>query len=430
MPTIPANLFPNFTITITELPVQRTWWKESSDSNSNGIGDIPEIVSNLQARLHHRDIDELIDGLRKRGLKFVIDLIVTHTSDKHSWFQSSISSRFWWIVSLKSPSWEYDAKSDEYYLHLLAKQQPDLNRKIHAYATQSTTSCASGSTVSFTPFRMRLSLTPLLRTGVAACAMRMDPVSMNIFRDAEISSQRYDAFSVGEMPCVYDPNEIIEAVGFDRNELNMIVQFEIVNLDHCSTRASSAVVFTHRNWVLTELKAIVDKWQSFMKTNHGWNAIYLENYDQANLFPGSYPMTKRAQGCTKMLATCLGTGCHWGIKKFLTVFLLKLQKKARDNARTSMQWDASENAGFSTVTPWMDINEDFRKLHYTPNLSFRLRREFKDVLVYGKFALIVTSFKDSLYVVPGKILLTNNDRSEIIGKIVLLPFESFVYLIQ
>ncbi|KAK9326846.1 hypothetical protein V1520DRAFT_376604 [Lipomyces starkeyi] len=198
--------------------------------------------------------------------------------------------------------------------------------------------------------------------------MRMVLVSMNIFSDAEISSQMYDAFSVGEMPCVYGPNEIIKAVGFDRNELNIIVQFEIVNLDHCSTRVTSAVMFTHRNWVLTELKAIVDKWKSFMKTNDGWNAIYLENYDQAKSVSRfvSDDQALGGRGVSRSRITYLApmSGCHWGIQMFLTVFLLKLQKKARDNARSPMQWDASENAGLSTVTPWMDII-----LYFLPPIS-------------------------------------------------------------
>ncbi|KAK9233981.1 alpha-glucosidase C-terminal domain-containing protein, partial [Lipomyces kononenkoae] len=143
----------------------------------------------------------------------------------------------------------------------------------------------------------------------------------------------------------------------------------------------------------------------------------------------------------------------------------------RDNARTPMHWNATEYAGFSSVKPWMDVNEDYKEWNAKSQINdpasvysywqsvFRLRRQFKDVFVYGKFdlvdalnesvfaykrvygsseALIVTSFKDTeikwtvpteYLTTPGKILLTNYDRTDIAEEIVLQPFEAFVFLI-
>ncbi|ODQ71816.1 hypothetical protein LIPSTDRAFT_5035 [Lipomyces starkeyi NRRL Y-11557] len=86
--------------------------------------------------------------------------------------------------------------------------------------------------------------------------------------------KEYNAFSVGEMPCIYDPKEILNAVGFDIQELNMIFHFEIVEMD-----IGVGGKFTPKQWQLSSLKDIVSKWQSFMIDNDGWNALYLENHD-------------------------------------------------------------------------------------------------------------------------------------------------------
>ncbi|KAK9370399.1 glycoside hydrolase superfamily [Lipomyces kononenkoae] len=575
-------------MTITELPVHRAWWKESNvyqiypasfkDSNGDGIGDIPGIISELdyiaglgvdivwlcpcfkspQVDMGYdisdykdiyekygtlSDIDDLISGLHKRGLKFVMDLVVNHSSDQHPWFQSSISSKdspyrdwyMWkkpryaadgsrqppnnWSSAFGGSAWEYDANSDEYYLHLFAKEQPDLNwenpkvreavhdimrfwldRGVDGFRMDVINFISKDPAMPDAPITI-----PTNKYQSGAKFFANGPRLHEYLQDLGKILKEYNAFSVGEMPLVFDLNEIIKVVGFDRNELNMIFHFEIVNMDHGPTGK-----YSPHSWPLTELKKIVNKWETFMQTNDGWNAVYLENHDQArsvSRFASDAPKFRKI--AAQMLATFLGFQCGtifvyqgqelglanvpktWGVDKYrdleslnhyeekaaagepkdvLDRILSEMQKKARDNARTPMQWDTTANSGFSSVTPWMDVNEDYKEWNAKAQVNdtssvyaywqsvFRLRREFKDVMVYGTFilvddlnesvfaykrvygsseALVVTSFKDTEikwtvpkdYVETGKILLTNYDRSDIAEEIVLQPFEAFVLLI-
>lgn len=87
--------------------------------------------------------------------------------------------------------------------------------------------------------------------------------------------KEYDAFSVGEMPFVKDTNEVLKAVRYDRNEINMIFNFEHVDIDH-----GTYDKFEPGSWKLTDLKSFFDRWQTFMYDNGGWNALYWENHDQ------------------------------------------------------------------------------------------------------------------------------------------------------
>ncbi|KAJ8098981.1 glycoside hydrolase superfamily [Lipomyces tetrasporus] len=576
-------------MSITEdLAVHRTWWKESNvyqiypasfkDSNGDGIGDIPGIVSELDyiaglgvdivwlcpcykspqvdmgydisdyKDIHEQygtlsDIDDLISGLHKRSLKLVMDLVVNHTSDKHQWFQSAISSKnspyrdwyIWknpkyaadgsrlppnnWSAAFGGSAWEYDEKSDEYYLHLYAKEQPDLNwenpkvrEAVHDIVRFWLDRGVDGfrldviNQISKDPAMPDAPITnPAAKYQTGNMFYSSGPRLHEYLQGLGKILKEYNAFSVGEMPGVYDPTEIIKAVGFERNELNMIIQFEIVNLDIGSTGR-----FTPRTWALTELKEIVNKWETFMQVNDGWNAIYLENHDQArsvSRFASDAPNVRRV--AAQMLATFLGFQSGtifvyqgqelglanvpktWGVAKYrdieslnnyaenvaagasqevLASILSEMQKKARDNARTPMQWDETTYAGFSSVVPWMDVNEDYQEWNAKAQVNdassvyaywqsvFRLRKEFKDILVYGTFslvdalnenvfaykrtygssdALIVTLFKDTEtkwavpeeYLKPGKILLSNYDRIDIAGEIVLRPFEAFVLLL-
>ena len=167
----------------------------------------------------------------------------------------------------------------------------------------------------------------------------------------------YNAFSVGEMPCVEDPKEILNAVGFDRGELNMIFHFEMyapppllhikklvlttrsVCLDH-GPRGK----FSPRQWQMKDLKRIVSKWQDFMINNDGWNALYLENHDQSrSVSRWGSDLSEFRAASAKMFATFLALQSG-------TVFVYQGQELGMINLPNDR--DISEYRDLETVNAW------------------------------------------------------------------------------
>lgn len=286
------------------------WWKESTvyqiypasfcDSNNDGIGDLPGIISKVDY-LHKlgvdlvwlspilkspqvdmgydisdyktidaqygslADVDTLIAELKKRSMKLVMDLVVNHTSDQHEWFRQSRSSKdnpyrdwyIWkpakyaangtrqppnnWLAEFQGSAWEWDELTQEYYLHVFAVEQPDLN---------------------WENAKVRAAVHDIMRFWLdrGATGFRMDVINMiskdQSFPDATVKRpghefqdgsdhykcgprlheylqeigtilREYDAFSVGEMPYVSDDKEILKAVGGTRGELSMIFIFDL-----------------------------------------------------------------------------------------------------------------------------------------------------------------------------------------------------------
>ncbi|KAK9244489.1 glycoside hydrolase superfamily [Lipomyces tetrasporus] len=500
------------------LSAKRAWWKEANvyqiypasfkDSNGDGVGDIPGIISKLDyikdlgvdivwlcpcykspqvdmgydisdyRDIYEKygtldDIDDLIRGLHERGLKLVMDLVVNHTSDQHEWFKSAISSKdspyrdyyVWkkpkigpngerlppnnWLSYFRGSVWEYDEASDEYYLHLFAKEQPDLNwenPKVQAEVHDVIRFWLDRGVDGFRLDAINLIskdldfpdaavANPSAKYQDGAIYYTNGPRLHEHLRGMGKIFREYDAFSVGEMGGFTDPNEVIKVVAEEREELNMIFQFEIVDMD-----ISPVGRYFPRKWKLSELKRIVNKWETYMYEHHGWNALYLENHDQGrsvSRFASDKPEFRAH--AAKMLATFLGLQSGsvfvyegqelgmanmpktWGIDKLkdlesinfytelvesgaseevLQVVLADLQKKCRDNARTPMQWDSTAFAGFSTVQPWMDVMDDYKEWNAVSQVDdpssvysywrsiFDLRRAHKDIFVYGSFNLV------------------------------------------
>jgi glycosidase len=276
--------------------------------------------------------------------------------------------------------------------------------------------------------------------------------------------------------------------------------------------------FAPQSWALPRMKKIVNKWQHMMLTSHGWNALYLENHDQPRTisrFASDLPRFRKVSA--KMLATFLalqsGTPYiyqgqeigqinlprEWGLdryrdietlnhwqkvlrehpddKAFQEMTLREYRAKGRDNARTPMQWDKSANAGFTKAEkPWIDVHPDYEEWNVEnqvddPDSVFSywkavlaLRRELKDIFVYGEFemldpdeedcvayvrrfdegneALVVTSFRDRQveWEVPEEarellkcsVRLENyKDERKLLGnggKLTLRPFEALVFV--
>ena len=256
----------------------------------------------------------------------------------------------------------------------------------------------------------------------------------------------YDAFSVGEMPGVTDTKEILKAVGQDRGELAMAFQFDVVTLDIDPKGGSK---WEHRDFDPRNLKHIVAKWQSFMLQNAGWNAVFMENHDQGRTISrycddSDEHRTKSAKLLAAHMGLLSGTLFvyqgqelaqinvpeSWGMDEYKDIEALNhwktvlrdfpddKEKQAayrrqyrligRDNARTPMQWtsDKSTYAGFlpgdasKDDKPWMSIHPDFEKWNAEALLAdhdsafyywqkiLKLRRQNKDLLVYGDFEML------------------------------------------
>ncbi|KAK1963706.1 alpha amylase [Colletotrichum sublineola] len=415
------------------------------------------------------DVDVLKDKLHERGMKLVLDLVVNHTSDQHEWFKQSRSSKenpyrdwyIWrkpkydsqgnrqppnnWKSHFQGSAWEWDETTGEYYLRLFAKEQPDLNWEnpkvrdaVHAIMRFWLDKGADGFRLDVINFISKPQDFPDSDQEVLSGSelYSAGPRLHEYLKELGAILQEYDAFSVGEMPCVRDLNEIIKSVNGDRGELSMIFHFEFVDID-----IGPHGKFSPKEWDLAELKGIADKWQRFMYTNNGWNALYLENHDQprsisrfANdapehrvnsakiismfqAFQAGTPFVYQGQEIGMVNVPkewpmeeykdidCLN---HWNLNKdskdqeYLKLLKSQYQKKSRDNARTPMQWNAGPNAGFTAADakPWMTVHPNHTEINAEsqisdPNSVFSFwktvlatRKKHLDIFVYGDFNLV------------------------------------------
>ncbi|KAH7326523.1 family 13 glycoside hydrolase [Stachybotrys elegans] len=417
---------------------------------------------------HISDVDILRDELHARGMKLVLDLVVNHTSDQHEWFRESRKSKdnpyrdwyIWrpprydadgnrqppnnWDSHFQGSAWEYDETTDEYYLHLFCKEQPDLNwenplvrKSVHEIMRFWLDRGADGFRMDVINFISKdqsfpdSKLTALKGPEFYACGPRLH----EYLKELGSILREYNAFSVGEMPCVDDELEIIKAVRADRGELSMIFHFQLMVLDH-----GPQGKFSSRKWTLAELRKTVTKWQEFMYDNDGWNALYLENHDQPRsisrflddspehrvasakliaiflLLQAGTPFIYQGQeiGMTNVPKSwpideykdidCLN---HWELygknadEKTQKYLMKNYQAKSRDNARTPMQWDTSAHAGFTAgSSPWMRVNDNYKDVNaasQTPDADsvyhcyrhvLEKRKALKHIFVYGDYDVI------------------------------------------
>ncbi|KAJ8487936.1 hypothetical protein ONZ45_g14138 [Pleurotus djamor] len=427
------------------------------------------------------DWDRLLKGAHDRGIKLVMDLVVNHSSDEHKWFIESRSSKdnpkrdwyIWrppkydsegnrhppnnWKSVFQGSAWEYDEKTDEYYLHLYVTKQPDLNWENKAVRHAVWNLMDFWLKRGCDGFRMDVinkisKVEGLPDAPITLPDEEYQPAGMYYTNGPRVHEfvhelntnvlSKYDTITVGETPFTHSADEIAKYVLPDRKELNMVFQFELMDLDASIYGPNSDYLpMIPRNWELREFKDIVAKWQKFKRDEGFWNTVFIENHDQArSISRFAKDSDEWRKLAAKMLAvlqvTQTGTlyvyqgeelGMKnfprtWGIEEYKDVatqnywnkvlakrrqhsgkddvdmsdVLDGLQLKARDHGRTPMQWDDTTNAGFTTGTPWMRVNEDYKACHAKDQmnddesvLSFwtkaiKFRKE-NSVLVYGEF---------------------------------------------
>jgi oligo-1,6-glucosidase len=410
-----------------ELGVDVIWlspvYPSPQDDNGYDIADYQDIDPAFGTL---EDFDALLDAVHERRMRLVMDLVVNHTSDEHAWFRASRSSRdnprrdwYWWRERpnnwrsfFSGSAWELDEPTGEYYLHLFSRRQPDLNwenpevrEAVYAMMRWWLDRGVDG-------FRMdvinMISKDPALPDAREPGAGMMPDGAEHFIGGPRIheflqelhrevfAGRREPTLTVGEMPGV----TLDEAKLFTdpaRGEVDMVFQFEHVNLDQGATK------WDVRPLRLTDLKASFGRWQEGL-AERGWNSLYWNNHDQPRVVSRFGDDGAHRVQSAKLLATVLhlhrGTpyvyqGEELGmtnapfdrIGDFRDIEALNhhaealaagvpeeevlagLRAMGRDNARTPMQWDGSEHAGFTTGAPWIPVNPNHAEINAAAALA-------------------------------------------------------------
>lgn len=518
---------------LKELGIDVIWlspvYQSPNDDNGYDISDYQAIMKEFGSM---EDYDRMLSEAHKRGIKIMMDLVVNHTSDEHAWFVESRKDKdnpyrdyyIWregkdgkepnnWGSCFGGSAWEYDAATDMYYLHLFSKKQPDLNWENEKVRDEvfdmMTWWCEKG----IDGFRMdvismisKVSGLPDGEAGKSGYG-NFGPFVQNGPRVHEFLQEmnkkvlsRYDLITVGECSGV-TVEEAKKYAASDGRELSMVFQFEHMDLD-----GGESFKWNDRKIKLSELKQVLSKWQTQLE-GKAWNSLYWCNHDQPRMLSRLGNDSGRyREASAKMLATCLhmmqGTpyiyqGEELGMTNYpfqsldefrdiesINAYHELTEKgivgkedmfryisyKGRDNARTPVQWDDSQNAGFTTGTPWIPVNPNYTEInakeqlgrrdsvfHYYKEL-IRLRKEH-EIIVYGQYELlnpeneevyayrrklngqellIICNFSenDIAYEIPeseiekadeAQILITNCGRTGLEKQMLLKPYEASVF---
>ncbi len=407
------------------------------------------------------DFDQMLATAHSLGIKIVMDLVANHSSDEHWWFKESRSSRdnpyrdfYYWrdAVDGHEPSnmgavfggsiWEWDETTQQYYLHCFSKKQPDLTGENPQVVDEIFDMMDWWLAKGVDGFRMDvigmigkdLSF-PSGEPGPTGYAplwpLIIDARAHDHLRDMRKRVlSKYDTMTVGE--CGGATVETAKQyANLDGSELSMVFQFEHVGLTGSPDRGK----WTTEKPRLSALKAVFDHWETGLD-GVAWNSLYWDNHDQpraVSRFGNDNPQWREKSA--KMLATCLhlmqGTPyVYQGEELGMTNFPFEdvsqcndleaidayrmltqdcgcshdeamacLREICRDNARTPMQWDASEQAGFTTGTPWLAVNPNYPEINAAAQMDdpdsvfahyqglVALRKE-SDLVVHGHFRLL------------------------------------------
>jgi oligo-1,6-glucosidase len=439
-------------------------YKSPNDDNGYDISDYRDIMDEFGTL---NDWEELLAGLHQRGIKLVMDLVVNHTSDEHPWFVESRRSKqnayrdyyIWrpardgrepnnWASRFGGSAWQYDETSGEYYLHLFTRKQPDLNWENPKVRAEVYDLMRFWLEKGIDGFRMdvinMISKVPGLPDAPVVTEDRYqfdDRYFVNGPRMLEFLGEmkenvlsKYDILTVGETPSVTTRNAI-DLTNEKTGSLNMVFQFQHMNLDADSTESSSRRSI--RPWSLLDLKQVMTRWQKDLE-DRGWNSIYLTNHDQPRAVSRFGDDVQYRVESAKLLATFTlflqGTpyiyqGEEIGMTNVVfksiddyrdietlntyhelveekgldpQVVLAILHARSRDNARTPMQWDDSKHAGFTTGSPWIKVNPNYTAINVKQALAnsdsifyyyqkLIALRKANPVIVYGIYDLILES---------------------------------------
>src|SRR5690554_884334 len=431
------------------------WWKNSAiyqiyplsfnDSNNDGIGDIngirekldylknlgvdviwfspiyesPMVDNGYDISDYYKinpifgtieDFKNLLNEVHEKGMRLIMDLVVNHTSNEHVWFKEALSNpnskyRDYYIWRDKpsdinsvfsGPAWTFDKMSNQYYFHLFAKEQPDLNwqnedlrKEIYQMINY---------WLDFGIDGFRLDVIDLIGKNIDNKQVADGPflekhlkeMYDNCFRDR-------DVMTVGETPAL-SVDRAKELTTYPKNYLDMVFQFSHIALDEVKGKSK-----WHKKMLdLVELKELFQSIQNTFKTS-GWTSLFWSNHDQPRAVSRYGDENYNYESATMLMTVLYGlkgtpfiyqgeelgmTGIKFdSINQYKDVesinmyneylnlgydekwILDALHTKSRDNSRTPMQWDNSKYAGFSKVKPWIEVNENYKNINAQNQLN-------------------------------------------------------------
>lgn len=395
------------------------------------------------------DFKKLIYEAHRRDLKVMLDIVINHTSTEHHWFKEAIHSKdnpyrdFYffkssadgpptnWQSKFGGNAWEYDEKSDEYYLHLFDVTQADLN---------------------WDNEKVRQALYEMVNYWIqfGVDGFRFDVINLiskDEFKNSEAIGKEFytdgprvhqylhelnrhtfgnrNMMTVGEMSSTTIDN-CIKYTRPERQELNSVFNFHHLKVDY-----KDGEKWTNEKYDFLKLKKILMEWQVGIHNGGGWNAIFWCNHDQPRVVSrfGDDTNELNRQASAKMLAIVLHmlqgtpyiyqgeeigmTDPHYtSIQKYRDVeslnaythlkeegiseeeILTIISQKSRDNSRTPIQWNQNENAGFTSGTPWIDLPKNIDTINVEDAISNKdsvlhvyrqliKLRHHHDIITYG-----------------------------------------------
>lgn len=448
---------------LKELGIDLIWvcpiFDSPNDDNGYDIRDYKAILDEFGTM---EDCDRLIEEVHKRDMKIIFDLVVNHTSDEHEWFIESRSSKdnpyrdyyIWhegdeegnrpnnWESIFSGSVWEYDEQTEEYYMHVFSKKQPDLNwenpavrQDVYSLINWWLDKGIDGFRVdAISHIKKREGFpdmpNPLNKDVVPSYDGHMNQPGIDKFL-TELAAEtfnNYDIMTVGEANGV-SIKDAEQWVGEESGYFDMIFQFEALGL----WGERDGEVFDLRDY-----KQVLTKWQEGLD-GIGWNALYIENHDLIRAVSamgddGALRKTS-AKALGMMYFFMQGTpfiyqGQEIGMTNVqfeeLTDYddiqsvnrarqMMKegtpreeamnyIYASSRDNVRTPMQWNAQPEAGFTTGTPWLGVNPNYADINVAESLKdpnsiyhfykemIALRRD-NEALIYGSYELVLPLHK-------------------------------------
>ena len=503
---------------LKELGIDVIWlspvYKSPNDDNGYDISDYCDIMDEFGTM---EDMDNLLKEANERGIKILMDLVVNHTSDEHKWFIEAKKSKdneyrdyYIWrdpvdghepndLGSCFSGSaWQYDETTGQYYLHLFSKKQPDLNWENEKVRNEVYKMMNFWVDKGIGGFRMDVIdlIGKVPDEMITGNGPKLHEYLQEMNRAALDGN---DLLTVGETWGA-TPEVAKLYSNPDRKELSMVFQFEHIGLDQIEGKEK----WDLKPLELLALKEVLSKWQTELE-GQGWNSLFWNNHDLPRIVSRWGNDKEYRIESAKMFATLLhgmkGTpyiyqGEELGMTNIrfediddykdiesLNMYKDRLSKgytheeimesiyaKGRDNGRTPMQWDNSENAGFTTGTPWIAVNENYNEInakqcledensvfhHYRKLIDIRKNN---DTIIYGDYTLLCPEDKnifaytrelngDKILVVcnfydkevtfsfdgyfnHADILLSNyKDSSTLIERLSLRPYEAIMFRVK